>query len=165
MAIRPTHKCFICKEIFRNEDMVNYATARAQKANWYCRDCYNKKIEQERFLEKVCEIFGSKAPGSKIWTQRKRLQQNYGYTDSVLIDCLDYIYNVKKIKKTTDTLGYINPSLVEEMKKYKRAQEAKNNLIISSINTPIEEHFVDVQENNSKKIKEKINPDDWLFDD
>ena len=61
-------------------------------------NCYEDNIEREKFSNKVCEIFGIKSPGPVIWTQRKKLRDTYGYTDSAIIDCLEYIYNVLKLK-------------------------------------------------------------------
>jgi hypothetical protein len=99
MAIRPTHKCHVCKEVFRNEDMVSYTGPKAKTSYWYCKKCYNEKIEQEKFANKVCTIFGIKTPGPRIWTERKRLIDTYGYSDETIVDCLDYIYNVLKKQK------------------------------------------------------------------
>ena len=65
MSIRPTHKCCKCKEIFRNEDMVEYATPRSNAKHWYCQKCYGEQIERDRFNDKVCSLFGIKRPGPK----------------------------------------------------------------------------------------------------
>ena len=115
------------------------------------------------FSDKVCEIFGIKGPGPRIWTERKRLQDTYGYTDAVIIDCLDYIYNVKHYKKLAESLVLVKPQMVDEMKKWKRGESNKLNGLLAAMAQPVEHVQVEVQENthSNKKI---INADDFLDD-
>lgn len=157
-------QCHECKEKFRRDELISYATLRSKTAYNYCKNCYQEKLARERFSEKVCNIFGIKAPGPRIWTERKRLKDTYGYTDDVLIDCLDYIYKVEKKKKFSESLCLINPTLVDKMMSYKRREQNKNNKIVSAINTQTNEYFVSIKENTEKK-NNKWNPDDWLFEE
>lgn len=161
MAIRPTHKCHTCGEVFRNEEMVNYSTIRSKTAYWYCKKCYDKKIWREKFIDKVCIIFGIKAPGSKIWKQRELIQEKYGYSDEILIDCLDYIYNIEKFEKLKPTLGLINPMMVDKMMQYKRQEKNKAMQLTNAMKTEYIDHIVPV-EVNKKKIKDDWDPEDWL---
>ena len=163
MAVRPTHKCHECGEIFRTEDMVNYATPRSKTAYWYCNKCHQLKVARDNFSDKVCTIFGIKSPGPRIWKERQRLQETYGYTDNILIDCLDYIYNVEKTKKLSESLCLINPILVDKVMKYKKQQSLKNMKLAQAANIKTKEYVVPIEENveiNRKKVI--YDPDDWL---
>ena len=162
MAIRPTHKCHTCKEVFRNEEMVNYATPRSKTSYWYCKKCYNEKMAQEEFSNKVCSIFGIKTPGPRIWTERKRLIDTYGYSDETIVNCLDYIYNVLKKPKKVETIYLVNPTMVDEMMQYRRNQHAGSlNLVRAIQQTEYKEYIVSIQEPKDKK-KEILDSDEWL---
>jgi len=164
MAIRPTHKCHVCKEIFRNEDMVSYTGPKAKTSYWYCKKCYNEKMEQEKFANKVCTIFGIKTPGPRIWTERKRLIDTYGYSDETIVNCLDYIYNVLKKPKKVETIYLVNPTMVDEMMRYRRNQNIKSLNLAAALQTEVREHIVPIKENTSSKEKITYDPDEWLDD-
>jgi len=163
VAVRAMHKCHDCKETFRTEDMINYASAGAKTSYWYCKECYNNKIERENFSNKVCEIFGLKAPGAQIWTERKRLRNTYGYSDNILVECLDYLYKVEKKKKLVDSLTLIKPATVEKMLDWKKHQSNKAEAFIRAINTQTTEYIVPIKEN--KSTKQILNADDFLQDE
>ena len=40
-----------------------------------CPACYKQAVENEKFRIFICELFGVKSPGPKIYTQRKRLKE------------------------------------------------------------------------------------------
>ena len=164
MTVRPTHVCYICKNIFRTNDMLEDTTLRSKTKHWYCATCYNEVIEKEKFSEKVCQIFGLKAPGPRIWTERKRLKDTYGYTDSIIVDSLDYIYNIQKKKKLAESLCLINPMLVEQMMKYKRQLQSQTNKIVEAAKVEQVEYIVPIKE-NTEKISNKWDPDAWLNED
>ena len=134
--------------------MVQYAGLNAANAHWYCPTCLKEKHERELFSEKVCEIFGLKTPGPIIWTQRKQLKEKYGYTDNIIIDCLDYIYNVRHYKKLSESLCLVKPTMVMEMKKYKSAQSAKSGGIIAAMRTGLEHEQGTIQENTTSNKTE-----------
>ena len=157
MSVRAIHKCFECKEKFRTDEMINYNN------KWYCKKCYEDKLARERFSDKVCKIFGVKAPGPRIWTERKRIIETYGYTDDTIVDCIEYAYNVEHITKKTITLYFVNPPMVEKMKAYKRANQAKAISLAQATNQQTFEHIVPIKE-NTKNQKKIYNPDDWLGD-
>lgn len=127
----------------------------------YCPKCFKEKQARERFSNKVCSIFGLKSPGPRIWKERERLQNTYGYTDDIIIDCLDYIYCVEKKKKSVESLCLVTPYMVEKMLQYKKMQENKASGIIRAMQTKTKEYIVPIKENTSTK-KENWNPDDWL---
>ena len=159
-----TRKCYGCKQDIRKEEMVQYSTPSGKTTYWYCKDCYEEKISRERFQMKVCEIFGIKTPGPLIWTQRKRLRDEYGYTDDAIVDCLDYIYNVEHMNKLKESLGLVNPRSMSKMKAWRADKKARASSLTAAIaNMDTKEYIVPVQER--KKIKKEINLDDGLFDD
>lgn len=159
-----TYKCYSCKEKFPKSQLTSYATIRSKTAYNYCPECLKEKRARESFSEKVCAIFGLKAPGPRIWTERKRLMDNFGYTDNTIIECLDYIYKVERKKKLAESLCLVNPTTVEKMMQYKRMQERKNNNIIAAMQTPTQEFVVPINENTSKKDG-KWDSDEWLDED
>ena len=161
--MKMTRKCYGCKQDILKDEMVQYSTVSGKTSYWYCRDCYEEKIARERFQNKVCEIFGIKTPGPLIWTQRKRLQDEYGYTDDAIVDCLDYIYNVEHMNKLKESLGLVNPRSMNNMKAWRAQKKAKVSSLAAAIaNTEMKEYIVPIQE--KKKKKEEINLDDALLE-
>ena len=159
-----TRKCYGCKQDIRKEEMVQYSSPSGKTSYWYCKNCYEDKIEREKFSNKVCEIFGIKSPGPVIWTQRKKLRDTYGYTDSAIVDCLEYIYNVMKLRKLSESLVLVNPKNMSNMKAWRAEQKARASSIAAAIaNTEVREHVVKIRENTKKK--KEINLDDALLDD
>lgn len=159
-----TGTCFGCKHTFRKEELVHYTSLKAKNGHWFCPKCLEERQSRDAFSDKVCEIFGIKSPGPVIWRQREALIKKYGYTDQTIMDCLDYMYNVKHTKKISETLYFVTPYNIDQMKQYKRRQSANSGSIIAAINQPMEVQEVEVQE-NTKSNKQRINPDDWLEDD
>ena len=158
-----TRKCAGCKQDFRKDEMIQYATLSGKTTYWYCKDCYAERLAREKFSNKVCEIFGIKSPGPRIWTERKRLQNTYGYTDDSIVDCLDYIYNVSKKDKLAESLVLVNPRTMANMKSWKATKRAQaGSLAAAMANTQTTEYIVPIKENNYKK--EEINLDDALLD-
>lgn len=158
-----TRVCFGCKESFRKEEMIEYASAKAIHPHWYCPQCLKEKQEREWFADRICEIFGLKTPGPVIWRQRKDLQDKYGYTDGVIIDCLNYLYNVQHLKKLSETLVLVTPSNVMAMKKWKANEKAKTGELIAAMVTPVKRVQVEIDENTTSNKKE-INIDELLMD-
>lgn len=161
--MRLTRVCYECKQKFRTEEMIEYSGLNGNIPHFYCPTCFREKQDREMFANKVCQIFGLKSPGPIIWTQRKRLRDTYGYTDNVIIDCLDYIYNVRHYKKLSESLGLVTPTMVMDMKRWKRQEEAKNGGIIAAMKTPMEHVEVEIEENTASNKKE-INFDDYFND-
>ena len=159
-----TRKCYGCKQDIRKEEMVQYSSPSGKTSYWFCKDCYNDKISRENFSNKVCEIFGITTPGPLIWTQRKRLQNTYGYTDDAIVDCLEYIYNVEHMNKLKESLGLVNPMNMEKMRKWRAKKNAQANSLVAAIaNTEIREQVVKIRENTTKR--KEINLEDALLDD
>lgn len=158
-----TRKCYSCKGDFRKEEMVEYTSYSGKTSQWYCHNCYDQKVEREKFSNEVCKIFGIKSPGPRIWTERKRLQATYGYTDQVIIDCLEYVYTVEGAKKLAESLCLINPVTVDRMMQHKRSQDNQANNLINALKTETVEYIVPVQERQARK-KEILNPEDFLDD-
>lgn len=159
-----TRVCFKCKESFLKDDMIEYASARAKQLHWYCKKCYNEKLEREAFSDAVCYIFGIKTPGPRIWTERKRLIDTYGYSDQTIIDCLDYLYNVKKLKKLAESLCLVTPITIQEMFKYKKQKSFEANSLAMATQTEQKEYIIPTPKRKKQIYKVEYNPDEWLDD-
>lgn len=109
-------KCTVCKESLVGKETIHY------RGNYYCKYCYDEKVNRDNFQKKVCEIFSLKKPGPVIWTQRKRLLEK-GFTDDNIIKCLDYLYNVLGKKKISESLIYINSGTVGAAINYFKTKE------------------------------------------
>ncbi len=158
-----TRKCAGCKQDIRKDEMIQYASLSGKTTYWYCKDCYEEKLAREKFSNKVCEIFGIKSPGPRIWTERKRLRDTYGYTDNAVVECLDYIYKVVKKDKLAESLALVNPRSMSNMKAWKADIQARAGSIAAAMaNTQTKEYIVPIKENTSKR--EEINLDDALLD-
>lgn len=127
-----TRVCYKCKESFLKEEMIQYSPS-GKKPQWYCKACQKEASDFAHFNERICKIFGIKTAGPKISAQRRRIKKTYGYTDDVILDTLEYAFDVKHFKKDYESLGLINPRMVEEMKEHKRRQEYKENMNINQI--------------------------------
>lgn len=162
MSERAILTCYGCKQKFRKEELVSYASPRAKTFQNYCPKCLEEKKSKELFEEQVCSLFGIKTPGPRIWTERKRLQATYGYTDQAIVDCLDYIYNIEHKKKYTESLCLVNPESMDKMLAYKRKKQRESLNFIESINAESNEYIAPVQENTTIKNKVIYNLDDWV---
>ena len=161
--MRKVKQCYECKVQFRREELIDYAAPGTKTMHSYCAKCLAEKHAREAFANKVCTIFGLKAPGPRIWKERERLQNNYGYTDQIIIDCLDYIYYVEKKKKLAESLCLVQPYMVEKMMRYKTTKEHEAANIARAAQTEVKEYIVPIKENTSIK-KESWDPDEWLED-
>lgn len=158
-----TRKCYGCKQDIRKDEMLQYSTLSGKTTYWFCKDCYAEKLAREKFQTKVCEIFGIKSPGPLIWTQRKRLQDTYGYTDDAIIDCLEYIYNVEHMNKLKESLGLVNPRSMQNMKVWRANKKAQGGNIAAAIaNMETHEYIVPIRD--KKNVKKEINLDDALLE-
>jgi len=158
-----TRKCYGCKQDIRKDEMIQYSSLSGKTSHWYCKDCYEDKLARERFQDKVCQIFGLKSPGPVIWTQRKKLQNDYGYTDDAIVDCLDYIYNEKHMQKLSESLVLVNPRNMMEMKKWRASKKGEASSIVAAVvNTQTTEEKVIAPQR--KKQKREINLDDALLE-
>lgn len=162
MAERKALKCKSCGEQFLRTEMVQYCSPKANNPLWYCKKCLAEKQAREKFSDQVCKIFGLKAPGPRIWTERKRIIETYGYTDQILIDCLDYIYNVEHKRKLAESLCLVKPPMVDKMMQYKRQLTEVGDSLVQAAQTEMKEYVVPMRQTKtaSKRI---LNPDDFLF--
>lgn len=161
MAQRKVKQCFGCKQQFRVEELVDYAPLTAKITHSYCRACLKEKQDRDNFSNKVCQIFGIKTPGPRIWTERKRLIEKYGYTDNIIINCLEYIYNVLKKKKVSESLYAITPNIVSDMINWKNGQMYIAEDIVKAAETKFVTHLVKIKENTTSN-KTNWDSDDWL---
>lgn len=150
-TLRPTLKCHECKEVFRREEMIAYASPNSKTSFNYCPKCYEEKLARENFSRTVCRIFGLKAPGPRIWKERERLRDTYGYTDDTIVDCLEYVYEVNNTKKLAESLCLVTPTNVEKMMQRKRAQEFRKNLLNEAMKTEFKVVEINVRENDKEE--------------
>lgn len=147
--------------MFKKENLVEYFTASGKTSYILCPDCLAKKLEREKFQDTICEILGIRSPGPRIWAQRKRLSDKYGYTDETIVECLRFLHDVKHYEFNRETLGLVAPWSIEEMNKWKKAQQAKASSIAASISTmETHEYLAPVCENTSSKKQEEEFIDD-----
>ena len=106
-------------KLYPRDEIINY------KGQNYCPKCYAEKLEKEKFSEFICNLFGLKAPGPVIYSQRKRLKEKYYYTDETIMKTLRYIYDIKKCNKLVESLGLVTPENVEAARKYFDKEEKK----------------------------------------
>ena len=165
MGPRKIKQCHMCKQQFRREELVDYTSPNSKTMYSYCPTCLKIKQDRDKFSQAVCSIFGIKTPGPRIWKERQNLIEKYGYTDDTIIDCLDYIYNVQKTKKISETLYLVNPPTIEKMLKYKRQQEREAWSIANAIaaTNKAQVRFVPIREKENKKVD--WDPDDFLDDE
>lgn len=162
---KATLKCFGCKQEFRREELISYTPVTAKNAYNYCKDCLKEKQARERFSDKVCSIFGIKAPGPRIWTERKRIMNTYGYTDDIIIDCLEYIYKIQKCKKLSESLCLITPTNVARMINWKTAQTNQAGNLLRATNVEqLNECVVTTQKKKERNVV-FLNADDYLEGD
>ena len=158
--MRLTKQCHSCKQEFRKTELVDYATPGTKTMYSYCPKCLEEKHKREAFAKKVCMIFGLKSPGPRIWTERKRLIDTYGYTDDTIVDCLDYIYNIEHKKKLVESICLVNPTTINKMINYK---QTKARQMTQALGTETKEYVVPIKEKIIQK--DEWNPDDWLDDE
>ena len=151
MAGRSILTCYECKEKFPREQLVAYATPGAVTQHNYCPKCLEDKIARDNFSAEICKIFGVKSPGARIWTERKRIQDEYGYTDNTIIDCLKYVYETAGAKKIVNSLCLVTPTNVEKMMKMKRRQTVTANHFESALNMKYNKEVISYREAPKKK--------------
>ena len=163
-----TKQCFGCKQQFLKTELVNYASLRATQLHSYCPKCLEEKKIKDNFVDAVCQIFNLKAPGPRIWTERKRIIDTYGYTDQTIIDCLQYLYNEKKLKKLSESLCLVTPKNVEDMMKYKRQKSFEATKLsmafVQSLTSETKPRRVRLKDTTQKKLDDNWNPDDFFKD-
>ena len=153
-----TLKCQGCKQEFRREEITPYRPITCKKTTYnYCKKCLEQQMAKDNYKKSIYKLFGM-MPMAKANTQKKRLQEKYGYTDDVILDTIFYAFNIKGLKPMADkkygpSIGFINPSLVDEMNRYKRAGEGRKNLIDNLSNTKYKYEYIDVKENKDNQIK------------
>lgn len=160
MAI--TRKCYGCDKSFPKDELITYAPEGTKTFHNYCHNCYEDKLARERFTAKIQELFGVKKPGPRVWTERKRLMDKYGYTSDSIVECLEYVYKTKKAKPIEANLVLINPTSMEEMRQHRNTQENKSYMMAAAMQMETKEYVVPIKENTDEVSKTNWEPDDWL---
>ena len=160
-----TRTCYKCHIVDLKENMISVNDN--GKAPFICIKCHNEKVMREKFSDAVCHIFGIKAPGN-LWKERNKIIKEYGYTDQIILDTLEYLYNIKGWKVYgPKIINLITPPNVEAMMKYKRRKDYEENKIVSAFVAGINNKTQPLRVHIKEKIKEKPNwdIDDEFFDD
>ena len=139
--MKGTLKCFGCKEEFRREELTSFCGFGAKNAHNFCHKCLKERMERDRFATAICILFGLKAPGPRIWSERQRLREKYGYTDDVIIDCLNYLKEVEHTKFFSESLYMVQPQTVAKMEAHRIKEQELNQQLINAYNT--------IKENNN----------------
>ena len=114
--IKPTLSCCSCKQQYPREEIIYYGSQ--ENPLKYCPTCYKEKRAREKFYDFICELFGIRAPGPKIYAQRKNLKEKYGYSDDTIMQTLEYLYKVEHYNKGFESLGLVNPQNVDKALSY-----------------------------------------------
>lgn len=147
MPLKETLTCYECSrlklpvKVFPRGEIVNF------NGRNYCPQHYKEAVERQKFNNYVCELFGIKSPGPKIFNQRKRLNEQ-GFTDATICHTLDYLFNIKKMSKAYESLGLINQRTVDEAYEYHLSQKGKT---VELKENKIVEHTVSVKKTERKK--------------
>lgn len=146
MALKSELTCCYCHKKYPRDEIVYYGSSKNQQK--YCPDCYKEKISREKFYQYICELFGIRAPGPKIYAQRRKIKDTYGYTDDTIMKTLDYLFKVKHLDKEFESIGLVNPKTVNEAKEY---YERKKIQLAEEQVKEREKIIIPVEDNRKKK--------------
>jgi hypothetical protein len=115
MAGKTSVKCNLCGAQVEKLEGVNY------KDKWYHHHCHDLVLDKEELMTYICRVFGLKAPGPKVYSQRKNFIEKYGYTDRGMLNALKYHYEVQKgsTSKAQEGIGIIPHVYGEAQEFYK----------------------------------------------
>ena len=147
-GLKPFLTCCSCKEKIPRDQIIYYGSK--ENLMKYCLEFPKEKISREKFYNFICELFGIKAPGPKIYAQRKKIKAAYGFTDETIMKTLDYLFNVKKLNKGFESIGLVNPQNVEEARKYFEEKKKKEEKLREAEQTRIEKIVVPVKKKERK---------------
>lgn len=156
-----TKRCWKCHDNFRKDELVDYCAPGYKTYHSYCKKCLREQQDFDALKLKIVSIFGN---DQKLWPRimrdRKRLITQYGYTDNTISDCLDYLYNVLKLKVLSKSLCLVTPTNIEKMKQYKRQQSAAAGQLAAAAAIKIIEKPVSIRENIDEEQEENL--DEWF---
>jgi len=154
-------RCWKCHDNFRKDELIDYCAPGYKTYHSYCKKCLKEQQDFDALKLKIVSIFGN---DQKLWPRimkdRKRIIIKYGYTDNTISDCLDYLYNVLKLKVLSKSLCLVTPTNVEKMKQYKRQQSAAAGQLAAAAAIEIVEKPVSIRENIDEEQEENL--DEWF---
>ena len=154
-------RCWKCHDIFCKDELIDYCAPGYKTYHSYCKKCLREQQDFDALKLKIVSIFGN---DQKLWPRimkdRKRIIIKYGYTDNTISDCLDYLYNVLKLKVLSKSLCLVTPTNVEKMKQYKRQQSAAAGQLAAAAAIEIVEKPVSIRENIDEEQEENL--DEWF---
>jgi len=154
-------RCWKCHDNFCKDELIDYCAPGYKTYHSYCKKCLREQQDFDALKLKIVSIFGN---DQKLWPRimkdRKRIIIKYGYTDNTISDCLDYLYNVLKLKVLSKSLCLVTPTNVEKMKQYKRQQSAAAGQLAAAAAIEIVEKPVSIRENIDEEQEENL--DEWF---
>ena len=154
-------RCWKCHDNFRKDELIDYCAPGYKTYHSYCKKCLKEQQDFDALKLKIVSIFGN---DQKLWPRimkdRKRIIMQYGYTDNTISDCLDYLYNVLKLKVLSKSLCLVTPTNVEKMKQYKRQQSAAAGQLAAAAAIEIVEKPISIWENIDEEQEENL--DEWF---
>lgn len=154
-------RCWKCHDNFRKDELIDYCAPGYKTYHSYCKKCLKEQQDFDALKLKIVSIFGN---DQKLWPRimkdRKRIIMQYGYTDNTISDCLDYLYNVLKLKVLSKSLCLVTPTNVEKMKQYKRQQSTAAGQLAAAAAIEIVEKPVSIRENIDEEQEENL--DEWF---
>lgn len=118
------YKCFECKWNVSVDDAIY------ENKHYYHPACYALVLDKKNFVEYVCKLFGLKAPGPVIYSQRKNFMEKYKYTDAGMVKTLKFLYEVQKnkIDNAQERIGLIPYAYDEAQEHYAKEDERKRDI-------------------------------------
>ena len=118
------YKCFECKMNILSDDAVGV------DAHYYHPKCYAAVLDRKNLMAYICQLFGLKAPGPVIYSQRKTFTEKYKYTDAGMLKTLKYLYEVQKTKidGAKERIGLIPYAYNEAQEYFAKEERAKKEI-------------------------------------
>ena len=159
MAVRPNLKCKGCGKMFPRNELISYAGRGGVSFN-YCPECYDIKLKHEKFSDFICAIFCIRAPGPRIYAERKRLNEN-GFTDKTIMMTLEYIYRICGEDNSLASLFKVTKENAELAKNYFDQERAAFELQEQQLAVAEEAkiQYASIQKPQKQKTKQKYNLD------
>lgn len=155
-------KCSKCKGIFDKEILIHV------NSNYFCPECNKNRESYLFFAEHIRKIYGiiTSKEATKINTQRRKLLDR-GYSDEEIINAVYFYIKEKNYDKKNVTIGFVNKTLIEEMRKAREQIEYKENRLLNVFSSMEYRKLYPPKRKNRYETKKNINDNisDLLGDD
>lgn len=132
-------KCFECKLLVPKNEAIH------ENGHYFHSGCFCVRQGRQQLIEYICKLFGLKAAGPVIYSQRKFFIERMGYTDQGMLNALRFAYEIKKIKpaKAEERIGII-PSVYEEAQEFFKVQEKRQLNIAKSMEQGLKDNKITI---------------------